>query len=154
MTQELVHRFYTALAERDGEAMAACYGDDVVFEDPVFGVLNGEDARDMWRMLCASDTDLALTHEVFESTPTRATAQWIARYTFTQTGRPVKNEVTASMIVADEKIVDHRDSFSFWKWSSQALGTPGRLLGWTPMLKTKVQSTTAKNLVAFQAQQA
>ena len=30
------------------------------------------------------------------------------------------------------KIVRQEDKFSLWRWSSQALGTKGSLLGWTP----------------------
>ena len=43
----------------------------------------------------------------------------------------------------------HRDRFSFWRWSRQALGLPGVLLGWSPSLKRKVRSTAAGNLKKF-----
>ena len=154
MSAELVTQFYSALADRDGEAMAKCYGDGAVFEDPAFGVLTGRDPGDMWRMLCSSDTDLSVTHTIVEATSTSAVTKWVAEYTFTATGRPVRNEVTATMKIVDGKIVDHRDDFDFWKWSSQALGAPGKFLGWTPLLKAKVQKTTRSSLDAFQAKQA
>ena len=54
----VVERFYDALSRLDGDAMAACYHSDVVFEDPAFGELRGVDAGDMWRMLCARSSDL------------------------------------------------------------------------------------------------
>ncbi|CAN5816435.1 nuclear transport factor 2 family protein [soil metagenome] len=151
MSKNLVDTFYGALAEHDGEAMAACYHENIVFEDPAFGVLTGKDAGDMWRMLCATDTDLTVTHTVLEATPTTATTNWIATYTFTTTGRPVRNDVTARMTILDDKIVDHRDTFDFWKWSSQALGTTGKLLGWSPFLKAKVRTTTRQSLDKYQA---
>ncbi len=151
MTAELATTFYNALADRDGEGMAACYSDDIVFEDPAFGELRGADAGDMWRMLCSSDTDLAITHTIVSATDSLVIANWIAEYTFTATGRAVRNDVTATMKVENGKIVDHRDVFDFWKWSSQALGAPGKFLGWTPMLKAKVQRTTRQNLDTFQA---
>ncbi len=151
MNPAIVDRFYTAFAERDSEAMAACYGDDVVFEDPVFGTLRGEDARDMWRMLCSGGTDLSVTHQVLRSTPTSATTAWVATYTFPSTGRRVRNEVTAVMALAGDTIVEHRDSFSVWAWSSQALGPLGRLAGWTPILRSRVRATSTASLRAFQA---
>lgn len=151
MSADLVSQFYNALAARDGEAMASCYHEDIVFEDPAFGVLTGSDPGDMWRMLCSSDTDLAVTYTVGTVTETTATANWIAKYTFTATGRPVTNDVNATMTFRDGKISDHRDAFSFWNWSSQALGAPGKFLGWTPILKAKVQKTTRQNLDKFQA---
>lgn len=39
MAADLIDSFYKALASRDGETMAACYHDDIVFEDPAFGQL-------------------------------------------------------------------------------------------------------------------
>lgn len=151
MTNTLIDTFYGGLTERDGEAMASCYHDSAVFEDPIFGELDVRDTRDMWRMLCASDTDLRLRYNVAESKEGSATVQWIADYTFTSTGRSVTNEVTASLKFREGAIIDHRDHFSFWKWSHQALGIPGTLLGWTPMLKSKVRSTTRSNLEDFRA---
>ena len=47
------------------------------------------------------------------------------------------------------RIVKHRDSFDFWKWSRQALGAPGVLLGWTPFLRGKVRGTANANLRRF-----
>jgi ketosteroid isomerase-like protein len=153
MSAELVTTFYTALADRDGEAMAHCYSEDIVFEDPAFGVLTGRDAGDMWRMLCSSATDLAVTHTIETIAETTATVNWVANYTFTATGRSVRNDVTATMKFRDGRIIDHRDDFDFWKWSSQALGVPGKFLGWSPFLKAKVQKTTRRSLDAFQARQ-
>lgn len=151
MLTSIVDEFYTAFARRDGDAMAACYHDDVVFEDPAFGELRGDSACDMWRMLCSSDTDLRVEHHVLESTDTTVRTNWIADYTFSATGNVVHNDIEATMTFRDGKIVDHRDRFDMWKWSSQALGLPGRLFGWTPMLRSKVRSTARGNLADFQA---
>lgn len=151
MTPQVVDEFYAALARRDGQAMAARYHDDIRFEDPVFGVLRGEDARDMWRMLCSSGTDLTVTHQVLDATPTSATVGWVATYTFPATGRRVRNEVTAKMVIAGDKIVEHQDSFSIWGWSAQALGPAGRLLGWSPPLRGRIRATSTASLRAFQS---
>lgn len=147
----VVDTFYTSLGKRDGEAMAACYHDDVVFEDPAFGELRGRDAGDMWRMLCSRSVDLRVEHQILETTENTARTNWIANYTFTATGRQVRNDVVATMKLVDGKIIDHRDEFDFWKWSSQALGLPGKLFGWSNALKSRVRKTARGNLRAFQA---
>lgn len=154
MHTELINSFYTGLASQNGEAMAACYHDEAMFEDPAFGELDTRDARDMWRMLCASGTDLQVRHTILDDSESSATVNWIADYTFSTSGRSVTNDVTATMKFQDGLIIDHRDNFDFWKWSRQALGAPGMLLGWSPMLKSKVRATTRANLDAFQASQA
>ena len=149
MTADFVERLYAAFGRRDGDAMAACYAPDAHLRDPVFGDLTGVEAGAMWRMLTARATDLRV--ELVEHDA--RSAHWIARYTFTQTGRPVVNDVHADIGVEDALIVEHVDRFSFWAWSRQALGTPGLLLGWTPMLRTKVGGTARKGLDEFIARQ-
>ncbi len=104
-------------------------------------------------MLCSRATDLRVEYAVRESTESSATVGWVAQYTFGATSRPVRNEITAHMTLRDGLIVDHRDQFDLWKWSGQALGLPGRLLGWSPPLKKKVRRTALDGLAAFQAAQ-
>ena len=146
---ELLQRFYDAFARRDAEAMARCYTDEVVFEDPAFGELRGEEARGMWRMLCARAQDLTITASAIEADDVRGSAQWDALYTFTQTGRKVHNAIDARIAFRDGLIAEHRDRFDFWRWSRQALGPPGLLLGWTPLLRNKVRKQARANLARF-----
>lgn len=153
MSIDVVNTFYSSLASRDGDAMAACYADDIIFEDPAFGELRGNDPGDMWRMLCSSDTDLALEYNILESSEKTVRTNWIATYTFTKTGNKVRNDIEATMTFRDDKIIEHRDTFDMWKWSSQALGLPGKLLGWSPPLQSKVRSTARGQLAEFQKSQ-
>jgi hypothetical protein len=74
------------------------------------------------------------------------TARWIAHYTFTQTGRPVVNDVRARFRFRDGLIVEHDDRFPFWRWARQALGTSGLLLGWTPHLRLNVHRQARASL--------
>lgn len=147
---ELVATFYRAFAAKDAEGMVACYGPSIVFSDPVFPHLVGDDAGDMWRMLCGRAKDL--TVEAHGITVDGSTGQctWIARYTF-RTGRRVENHVRARLTFEGGRIVRHVDDFSFWRWSRQALGPAGLLLGWTPMLRGKVRAEAAKGLAEFRA---
>ena len=59
----------------------------------------------------------------------------------------------ATFRIEDDLIVDHVDRFSFWKWSRQALGTKGLLLGWTPFLRCKVGGTARAGLDKFIAKE-
>jgi ketosteroid isomerase-like protein len=136
--------FYEAFAARDAKVMGELYADDAVFEDPVFGRLDARQARFMWRVLVGRATDLAVTYEVASADASTVTVAWTAGYTFGQTGRPVVNEVTAVMTCRDGLIVDHRDRFDFWRWSRQALGMPGWLLGWTPFFRAQVGAKARK----------
>jgi ketosteroid isomerase-like protein len=147
----LIHRFYDAFGRRDAVTMGGCYADDVVFSDPVFPRLVGEEARAMWRMLCERGKDLSITCEGVEADAQHGRARWIARYSFSRTGRPVVNVVDATFRFAGGAIVSHTDRFDFWRWARQALGPAGLLLGWAPFMQRKVQSTAAQSLAEYLA---
>src|SRR5687768_5908171 len=117
-----IDRFYAAFAERDGRTMVACYAPDATFTDPVFGTLDAGDAGAMWRMLTGRAEDVRVEVPEKHADGGRGSARWIARYTFTQTGRPVVNDVRARFVFANGLITEHVDEFSFWRWSRQALG--------------------------------
>jgi ketosteroid isomerase-like protein len=148
---ELIQRFYGAFDRKDGDAMAACYTADASFDDPVFPGLKGKEPGDMWRMLTARATDLKIELLEHEADDQTGSAHWIATYTFTQTGRPVVNDVRATFRFRDGLIAEHRDDFSFHKWSRQALGAPGLLLGWTPILLAATRKKARAGLDEFTA---
>lgn len=145
----VIERFYGAFSDADGAAMTACYARDVHFSDPVFPDLRGPRAGAMWRMLTHTPGDLRVQLLEHEAGETRGTAHWRAHYTFTQTGRPVVNDIQARFAFKDGLIVDHHDEFSFPRWARQALGPVGLLLGWTPIVQGKVRRTAAERLDAF-----
>jgi ketosteroid isomerase-like protein len=142
----LIERFYTAFARRDSAAMAACYASDITFGDPVFPDLRGERAGAMWRMLLSAPGEIEVTLLEHDADETTGSARWQARYVFSGTGRPVLNDVRARFRFADGLIVEHRDHFDFHRWSRQALGPVGLLLGWTPLLRASVRRKAAQRL--------
>jgi hypothetical protein len=152
--QELIERFYTAFQKRDAEEMAKCYHDEVVFSDPVFTHLVGEDARNMWRMLCERGEDLRIRFDGVEVAGQDGQARWEAWYTFSQTKRKVHNVIGATFEFKDGLIVRHKDDFNLYRWTRQALGAPGLLLGWTPFLRNKLRGTAAKGLKIYSERRA
>jgi ketosteroid isomerase-like protein len=149
--EELIQRFYTAFADKDGTAMAACYAPGARFSDPVFTDLHGEEPGCMWRMLTGRSKDLKVTLAEHEATDERGSAHWLADYTFS-TGRRVHNDVRAEFRFERGLIVEHTDSFSFYAWARQALGPAGVALGWTPIIRGKVQHQARAGLDEFLAQ--
>ncbi len=146
---QLIERFYEAFDRHDGDAMAACYADDVRFSDPVFPDLRGREAGGMWRMLTGRATDLAVELHEHDAADEAGSAHWIARYTYE--GRPVVNDIRASFRFSGGLIAEHRDDFSFYRWARQALGPPGLLLGWTPLIRTAVRRKARAGLDEFLA---
>jgi ketosteroid isomerase-like protein len=148
--RSLIARFYSAFAARNGAEMAACYAPDVRFSDPVFQNLHGPEAAAMWRMLTGRATDLRVELLDHDAEGDRGTAHWQAHYTFTQTGRPVLNDVRATFRFGDDGlIVEHDDDFDFYQWARQALGTRGIVLGWTPLVRSAVRRRARQGLDEF-----
>ena len=146
--RHLIETFYTAFSKRDYAGMAACYHPDVEFKDEAFDV-TGNRAKAMWHMLCERGKDLVIEFDGVEADETSGKAHWEAKYSFSATGRKVHNIIDARFEFADGLIVKHIDRFNFWKWSSQALGISGTLLGWTPILRNAVRKKAAAGLDAF-----
>ena len=145
---KLIRQLYEAMDRHDGDAMAKLYAPDGRFRDPAFGELTGAEAGDMWRMLTGRSEDLRVELAEHAADGDTGSAHWIATYTF-RTGRPVVNDIRAEFRFRDGKIIDHRDSFSFWRWSRQALGPVGLALGWTPLLRAAVRKRARADLADF-----
>lgn len=141
-----LERFYTAFAARDWSTMGACYAEDAHFSDPVFPELDAKHARAMWKMLLTASGDLRINFEVISETPVTGVCEWEAFYTFSRTGRKVHNIIRSEFELRDGLILRQRDHFDFWRWSKQALGTSGLLLGWSPLVKNKVRGSAASAL--------
>ena len=149
--KQLIERFYSAFARHDGDAMAACYAPDARFYDPVFQELRGNEPGAMWRMLTSRADDLRIDLAEHDADDSTGTAHWLADYTFTQTGRQVHNDVRARFRFSDGLIAEHDDAFGFQRWARQALGPPGLLLGWTPIIQGPVRRRARAGLNEFMA---
>ncbi|MGZ3884363.1 MAG: nuclear transport factor 2 family protein [Bacteroidia bacterium] len=137
---ELITLFYDSFARGNAEAMVKCYDDAIEFEDPAFGTLKGAEAKNMWRMLMTrSKGNIKIAFSDVKAGDTNGTANWVAEYVFSGTGRKVVNKVSAEFEFRNGKIIRHTDRFDFNKWAQQALGWRGYLLGRTSFLKNTIQ---------------
>jgi hypothetical protein len=150
-SKALIEYFYNAFQRKDYQSMAKCYHPEAYFRDEAFE-LTGKEIGAMWHMLCSRGKDMTLEFYVREHEG-NITAHWEPKYTFSQTGRFVHNIVKAEFEFKDGLIIKHIDQFNFWRWSQQALGTPGLLLGWTPLLRNKVSKMAMGNLRKFMKNQ-
>lgn len=148
--EQLINNFYSSFQKLDHKGMNACYSGDIVFSDPVFGLLRGEKVRSMWEMLCTNAKDFTLNYGNIQHLDDEySTCDWVATYTFSKTGKKVVNRIKANMRFANGKIIEHSDAFSLHKWSSQALGFSGWLLGWNSFFQGKIKNGARRNLLRF-----
>jgi len=149
--KELIETFYTGLQELDAEKMISCYDQDVIFEDPAFGKLDGDRARNMWRMLCQNAQNFKVEFSQIQINDQTGSAHWEAWYTFSKTGKSVHNIIDAQFEFKDGKIIKHTDHFDIHRWASQAIGWKGKLLGGTSFFKKKVSQQCNRLLDKFMA---
>jgi len=100
-------------------------------------------------MFCINGKDLQLTFSNVISDENSGSAEWIATYTFSKLTKKVRNKIKTKFVFENGKIIKYNDSFSYYKWSFQALSMAGILLSWTPFLKNKVKNNAKKNLNSF-----
>jgi len=145
----VAERFYEAFMVRDHYTMGLLYAENATFSDPVFPLLNARGARMMWAMLLTRAEDLGIEVTILEDSPTHASIDWVAHYTFGATGRRVVNRIQTEMAISNGRIVRQIDRFSLWRWARQALGAQGLLLGWTPMVQNRIRAQAARALGEF-----
>ncbi len=152
--EQIIKHFYEYFAKSDAESMVSSYHDEIEFSDPAFGKLTGEDAKNMWRMLIErAKGNIEIQYLNVAANDKNGSADWTAKYVFSKTNRPVVNEIHAEFEFAGGKIFRHRDTFDIWKWSRQALGLSGVLLGWTPFMKSKIQKRARESLRVYSKKQ-
>ncbi len=149
-------KFYRAFAELDADTMTACYAEDASFEDPAFSLKERSQIGGMWHMLCdatrQSRGDWELDFNAIEADEYAGKAHWEARYRFTATDRKVHNIIDANFTFTPSGLIaSHRDSFDFWRWSRQALGFGGLILGWAPYFRKQVRAQTLAALTRYLA---
>ena len=148
--KQIIEKFYSAFQQLDYRGMQNCYSDDIVFSDPVFLLLRGNEAKAMWETLYKSARDFSLSFSEIELIDHEyATCSWTASYTFSRTGRKVVNHIKAFMRLKDGKIIEHSDGFRLSTWAAQALGWKGVLFGWTGFMKRGIQKNARKSLAYF-----
>ena len=153
--EHTITQLYTAFAALDADTMASCYAEDAIFDDPAFTLKGREEVAGMWRMLCTATQDKGRNDWRLEFSDVQAgtdsgSAHWEAHYRFSATKRMVHNIINAAFtFTPDGLIASHRDTFNFWRWSVQALGIPGFVLGWTPWFNRQVRKQASANLQKY-----
>lgn len=150
--KDIIHQFYLAFAQGDAEGMVKHYSNDIKFKDPAFGELQGEDVKNMWRMLIRNGKGgIKIIFANVEANEKTGSANWTAKYVFSKTGRTVVNKISARFEFQDGKITRHTDEFDLWKWSQQTFGWKGYLLGWTTFMKNKIREYAIASLKKYYA---
>ncbi|MGJ7031405.1 nuclear transport factor 2 family protein [Niabella hirudinis] len=149
---EIIGSFFAAFGNRDHQAMNALYTDDIVYSDPLFGMLEGQEVRDKWEMICRGLRDFRLTViKTEEIDQEYATCLWKATWYSSRSKKTIVFEVKSFMRFGGGKIIEHSDGFSLTKWIARTYGLKGQFFGWLNFMKRKVQQEHRQQLGRFSA---
>lgn len=149
--ENLIHKFYSAFTAADAKTMSECYHPKVHFVNPAFGLLKEEEVSLMWEMLVLrSKGNLKIEFSDIKADNFTGSAQWEATYNYSKTNRKVINKISSQFVFQDGLIIKHTDSFDLWKWSKQAFGITGYLLGWTGFFQNKINEQALLLLKKYQ----
>ena len=121
----LIATLYSSLRDDKPDAAAACYAADAHFEDIAFRLDGRERILQMWRLVCSQE--VGVTFDSVVADDRKGGANWVARYTFTDTGRKVTNPTTAHFAFRDGLIINHVDECDAMAWATQAYPFPNNL---------------------------
>ena len=122
----LIETLYTAIANHDPNAIAACYADDAPFEDIAFRRRGRKQIHEMWRLVCHAKP--AVTSGPVNADDQKGTGHWKADYMFGKTatdpGRRVDNSLTSEFTFRGGLIATHHDTCDAVAWAKRALLFP------------------------------
>jgi SnoaL-like domain len=151
MSKATIEKLYAAFAALDAKTMAQCYADDAHFDDEAFSLRGRHQIGGMWSMLIDAIKKQGRKDWKLEVRDiTENSAHWEPTYRFSATGRMVHNIIDAEFEFDSQGLIKRQtDRFDFWRWSRQALGMTGAMLGWSGFLRGKVRRTAARQLEKY-----
>ena len=148
--ESILFKFFKAFENVNTIEMCACYHPKIQFNNPIFGSLTTNEVCDMWQMLMDSSVkNLKINFSEIQANEYSGTVQWIAKYNFGKKNRKIIHKIQGQFTFKEGFIIKHTDNFDFWKWSMQAYGWKGYLLGWTGFFQKKIQQNAIQSLKAY-----
>jgi hypothetical protein len=116
----LLRQLYSSLNLHQPRVMSECYHEQATFHDIAFDLEGREEISAMWQMICRGD--IRATFEVLSADANAGVVRLVDEYTFTDTGRRVRNEIESRFRFRDGLIIEHCDSCDPKAWADAALG--------------------------------
>ena len=116
----LLDRLFRNLDLHRAGRMAECYHPKATFRDIAFDLHGKDEIHAMWRMICGGD--IRATFVIVHADDECGMVKLVDDYTFTDTGRKVRNTIESRFRFRHGLIVEHRDACDAKAWASAALG--------------------------------
>jgi hypothetical protein len=124
---KLLQQLYTSLNRHEHKVMAECYAPDATFHDIAFDLEGKVQIGAMWQMICSGD--IWATFDIVRADDREGIVTLVDEYTFTETGRRVRNPIKSWFRFRNGLIAEHRDSCDPRAWAAAAIGGVDGFLG-------------------------
>ena len=136
----LLEGLFTGLDQHNHVQMAACYHENATFRDIAFDLHGRKKIHAMWHMICQPEdrtSDIHVSYNIVEVDGVGAEVSLIDEYTFSSTGRPVRNVIISRFWFENNLILFQQDACDPRAWAAMALGgLPGFLAGRIRLLRS------------------
>jgi ketosteroid isomerase-like protein len=117
---KVLQQLFASVNAHDHRSIAACYHSDAVFRDIAFDLRGAREIQAMWHMICSGD--ISATVHMLDADADKGRVQVTDEYTFSETGRKVRNPIESSFRFKDGRIIEHYDECDPRNWADMALG--------------------------------
>jgi hypothetical protein len=133
---DVLQRLYDGLNRHDAGVIATCYHPEATFEDIAFRLDGRPHIHAMWQMIC--EGDIRVDVQSLEADGRGGRSRIVCTYTFSETGRPVRNEIQSRFTFDGDVIKGEWDDCDPKRWATQALGgISGFLAGRSEFLRRR-----------------
>ncbi len=150
INKTIIEKFYMAFQHLDVHGMNQGYSEQVIYSNPIVGLLHNDEVRDMWKIFFNNAKNISIHFSEIELLDQEyATCKWHIEYTFSKSARKIAVQAKSFMRLREGRIIEHSDAFRLSTWIGQAYGWKGFLFGWTGFMKRRIQLKFRKSLLRY-----
>jgi hypothetical protein len=146
---QVLHRYQQAFSQGSIESIKRCYASDVIYFDPLYGYLHGDQVGYMWASKFAEFATYTIsTGELADQGDGYYNMKYDIAYT-SRSQMSIKMAVQCFFKIDDERIVEQSEAFSVHELLRQERGLIGHLMGWNRMMQQSRKNKARRMLLNF-----
>ena len=144
---EIVNEFFASLKSKNIENLKKIYHTQIMYSDPLYGLLHNEDVFKRWQFFCNENKiENIEILDIKEYDHEYAMAHWDCTFYYGITHKKVTLSIKSFFKIENNVITEQSDAYRLSKFISQAYGIKGLLFGWIKFMQHRVKRTALKNL--------
>jgi ketosteroid isomerase-like protein len=144
----IIKSFTKAIEQKDITQLALSYSPDIIFFDPLFGLLKNDFVFNMWKFRFDNYINMKIEWGSIEDIgDDYFTVQWKLEFDSNETGRPVILKVKSHLRIINDKIAEQSDAYRLHQLLEQEYGIAGKLLGWNRLYQNRIKLNISKKLI-------